>query len=119
MLFVFRIVQLARFASPASFYIYIFPCVCVSFAFLERNMSPTKAKTRKPKPEKKRHRTSVALKREICEKYDRGVRVRDLVQEYGLPKSTICTFLKRKEKLKTQDLAKGVVSLTSFKSFNS
>lgn len=78
-------------------------------------MSPPKGKLSQPKSEKKRHRASVALKREICEKYDRGVRVRDLVQEYGLPKSTICTFLKGKDKLKSQDLAKGVVSLTSFK----
>ena len=38
----------------------------------------------------------------------REVRVSDLASQYGMTKSTICTFLKHKETIKAADVAKGV-----------
>ena len=71
-------------------------------------MAPQKPRSDQ-KPKKKVQRLSVAMKKEIIQKHQRGVRVKDLVQEYGLPKSTVCTFVKNKEKIMVADVAKGVV----------
>ncbi|XP_069172253.1 tigger transposable element-derived protein 1-like [Procambarus clarkii] len=51
---------------------------------------------------------TVEVKKEIIAKHERGVRVVDLVREYGRTSSTICTILKRKEQFKTLEVAKGV-----------
>ena len=35
------------------------------------------------------------------------------MQEYGLAKCTICTYLKHKDKIKDADVAKGMVGITA------
>ncbi|XP_066962145.1 tigger transposable element-derived protein 1-like [Macrobrachium rosenbergii] len=57
-------------------------------------------------------RTTIELKMEIFEKYERGIRVTDLALEFKLPRSIISTFLKNKEAIKSAGVAKGVTSLT-------
>ena len=77
-------------------------------------MAPQKPRSDQ-KPKKKVQRLSVAMKKEIIQKHQRGVRVKDRVQEYGLPKSTVCTFVKNKEKIMVADVAKGVVGVAATK----
>ncbi|XP_044137796.1 tigger transposable element-derived protein 1-like [Bufo gargarizans] len=55
---------------------------------------------------------TIELKKEIIEKYDRGIRVTDLASEYKMAKSTISTILKNKAAIKGADVAKGVTMLT-------
>ncbi|XP_066937240.1 putative CENPB DNA-binding domain-containing protein 1 [Macrobrachium rosenbergii] len=64
------------------------------------------------KQKRKTVRTTIELKKEVIEKYERGIRVTDLALEYRLPRSTISTFLKNKEAIKSASVAKGVTSLT-------
>ncbi|XP_064107221.1 tigger transposable element-derived protein 1-like [Macrobrachium nipponense] len=64
------------------------------------------------KPKRKAVRTTIELKKEIIEKYERGSRVTDLASQFNLPRSTISTFLKHREVIKSASVAKGVKSLT-------
>uniref|UniRef100_A0A8C5RHA3 HTH CENPB-type domain-containing protein n=1 Tax=Laticauda laticaudata TaxID=8630 RepID=A0A8C5RHA3_LATLA len=52
------------------------------------------------------------VKKEIIEKYERGLRVTDLAAEYNKPKSTISTILKQKKAIKAANVARGVTMLT-------
>ncbi|XP_045141367.1 tigger transposable element-derived protein 1-like isoform X2 [Echinops telfairi] len=75
-----------------------------------KNMGPKKAIADTQK--RKTVRTTIELKKEIIEKYERGIRVTDLASRFNLPRSTISTFLKHKEAIKSASVAKGVTSLT-------
>ncbi|KAF2356459.1 DNA binding HTH domain Psq-type [Trinorchestia longiramus] len=61
-------------------------------------------------------RTMIELKKEIIAKFESGVRVTDLATQYGMAKSTISTFLKKKEELREENVAKGMTSLTKKRS---
>ncbi|XP_066941305.1 putative CENPB DNA-binding domain-containing protein 1 [Macrobrachium rosenbergii] len=63
------------------------------------------------KQKRKTVRTTIELKKGVIEKYERGIRVTDLALEYRLPRSTISTFLKNKEAIKSASVTKGVTSL--------
>ncbi|XP_034046538.1 tigger transposable element-derived protein 1-like [Thalassophryne amazonica] len=60
---------------------------------------------------KKKRMMSIELKREIIEKYERGVRVVDLSRQYDRRTSTICTILKQKDAIKGATLSKGTTVL--------
>jgi len=53
---------------------------------------------------------------EIVEKRDRGVSVTDLCRMYRRSSSTICTILKRKDKLLVVDPSNGVTIITKKRS---
>ncbi|KAM3922863.1 tigger transposable element-derived protein 1-like [Leptodactylus fuscus] len=76
-------------------------------------MGPKKARSgNADKGKRKAVRTTIELKKEIIGKYEQGTRVSDLSAEYGMPKSTISTFLKNKAVIKAASVAKGVTLLT-------
>lgn len=60
--------------------------------------------------------TTIALKKELIAKWERGTRVSDLAVQYNMAKSTVSTILKRKEAIKAADVAKGVKTLSSRRS---
>ncbi|XP_077583258.1 uncharacterized protein LOC144203607 [Stigmatopora nigra] len=68
---------------------------------------------RDDKPKRKNVMTTIALKKELIAKWERGTRVSDLAIQYNMAKSTISTILKRKEAIKAADVAKGVKTLSS------
>ncbi|XP_013007869.1 tigger transposable element-derived protein 1-like isoform X2 [Cavia porcellus] len=55
---------------------------------------------------------TIALKKEIVEKHEHGIRVTDLALEYKMAKSTISTILKNRDAIKGANVAKGVTTLT-------
>ena len=65
-----------------------------------------------PKDKRKVVRTTIELKKEIIAKYESGVHVSTLAQQYGMAKSTISTFLKNKEAIKEANVAAGVSALS-------
>nr|XP_034987575.1 tigger transposable element-derived protein 1-like [Zootoca vivipara] len=73
-------------------------------------MSPKKAA---PAEAGKRTKEKITLeiKKEIIQKHDGGMRVRDLAREYGRNPSTIATILKMREKILATDVAKGVTRI--------
>ncbi|XP_061886436.1 uncharacterized protein LOC133636948 [Entelurus aequoreus] len=75
-----------------------------------------KRSTREDKPKRKNVMTTIALKKELIAKWERGTRVSDLAVQYNMAKSTISTILKRKEAIKAADVAKGVKTLSSRRS---
>lgn len=62
----------------------------------------------------KRIRKSITIetKKEIIRKHENGARVSNLSLEYRVAKSTICTILKNKFKLKNVRVAKGITKLS-------
>ncbi|XP_045581448.1 tigger transposable element-derived protein 1-like [Procambarus clarkii] len=74
-------------------------------------MSPKKLVAKDSVGKGKKATITVEVKKEIIAKHERGVRVVDLVREYGRTSSTICTILKRKEQFKTLEVAKGVTKV--------
>ncbi|KAM9798723.1 uncharacterized protein LOC133162038 isoform X2 [Syngnathus typhle] len=80
----------------------------------ERPMISLKKKgTQDDKPKRKTVMTTIALKKELIAKWERGTRVSDLAVQYKMAKSTVSTILKRKEAIKAADVAKGVKTLSS------
>ncbi|XP_028668446.1 tigger transposable element-derived protein 1-like [Erpetoichthys calabaricus] len=59
-----------------------------------------------------RQQPTIELKKEIIAKHARGMRVLDIVREYGMSKSTISTILKKKEQLKEANVSKGMTIIT-------
>ena len=55
---------------------------------------------------------TVEVKKEIIEKYERGMRVADIARFYNKSTSTICTVLKKKEEIRGLDAAKGVMRVS-------
>jgi DeoR/GlpR family transcriptional regulator of sugar metabolism len=62
-------------------------------------MGPVKKKA-KNEDCKKKEMIRVEVKKEIIEKYERGIRVADIVRFYNKSTSPICTLLKKKEEIK-------------------
>ena len=58
----------------------------------------------------------IDVKKEIIAKHENGVRVSDLATQFGMAKSTICTILKNREKIKKADVASGVTVITKQRS---
>lgn len=58
-------------------------------------------------------RTTIEVKKIIVAKYESGVRVTDLAEEYKIPRSTISTFIQNKQLIKCANVAKGVVTMYS------
>ena len=79
-------------------------------------MAP-KRKTGTTEDSERRKKGSITIedKKEIIEKYKKGVRVSQLACEYGRSTSTICTILKKREEIKKLDVAKGVKTMYSTK----
>ncbi|XP_019512623.1 PREDICTED: tigger transposable element-derived protein 1-like [Hipposideros armiger] len=61
---------------------------------------------------KKKEMIMVEVKKEIIEKYERGMRVAEIARFYKKPTSTICTILKKKEEIRGLDAAKGVMRIS-------
>ncbi|XP_051783790.1 tigger transposable element-derived protein 1-like [Erpetoichthys calabaricus] len=86
---------------------------CCAFALnLQLTMASKQVKSGSVGEKKGLKKIEIELKKEIIEKYERGVRVTDLAAEYKKSKSTISTILKQKEAIKAADVAKGVTMLT-------
>ena len=77
-------------------------------------MAP-KRKTGATEDSERKKKCSITIedKKEIIEKYEKGVRVSQLACEYGRSTSTICTILKKREEIKKLNVAKGVKTMHS------
>ncbi|XP_069815758.1 tigger transposable element-derived protein 1-like [Dendropsophus ebraccatus] len=73
---------------------------------------PPKKRDTKDGKRRKKIRTTIELKKEIVAKFEQGVRVCELVTQYGMAKSTVSTILKQIDAIKEADVAKGVTTLT-------
>ncbi|XP_018410276.1 PREDICTED: tigger transposable element-derived protein 1-like [Nanorana parkeri] len=60
----------------------------------------------------KKEMITVAVKKEIIDKYERGMRVTEIARLYKKSTSTICTILKKKEEIRGVDAAKGVTRIS-------
>lgn len=65
---------------------------------------------------KKMTRITMELKKEKVEKYEGGMRIRDLTVAYRIPKTTISTIVKNKDIIKSANVAKGVKSISKQRS---
>ena len=61
---------------------------------------------------KKKEMITAEVKKEIIEKYERGIGVADIARFYNKSTSTICTLLKKKEEIIALDAAKGVTRVS-------
>ena len=64
------------------------------------------------KGSKKKEMIMVQVKKEIIEKYKRGILVAKIARFYKTSTSTICTTLKKKEEIRRLDAAKGVMRIS-------
>jgi len=69
-------------------------------------MRPNKIK------KEERLKITIEIKKEIVQKYEKGVRQTDLCKQYNFSKSTIATILKKADFYKELDVAKGVSILS-------
>jgi hypothetical protein len=65
---------------------------------------------------KKMVRITMEVKKEIVEKYEGGMRIRDLAAAYHMPRMTVSTIVKNKDFIKSANVAKGVKSITKQRS---
>jgi len=65
---------------------------------------------------KKMVRITIEVKKEIVDKYESGIRIRDLAAAYHMPRTTISTIVKNKDVIKSANVAKGVKSITKQRS---
>ena len=70
-------------------------------------MFPIKSAKKSGKEKRKTTRTTLGVRKEIIAEHENGVRVSDIAAKYGIPISTIPTFLKNKETIKAANVAKG------------
>jgi Mor family transcriptional regulator len=56
---------------------------------------------------KKMVRITMELKKEIVEKYEGGMCIRDLAAAYRMPRTTVSTIVKNKDVIKSATVAKG------------
>ena len=59
------------------------------------------------KEKRKTKRATLGVKKEIMAEHENGVRVPDIASNYDAPKSTISTFIRKKEMIKAANVAKG------------
>jgi hypothetical protein len=60
-------------------------------------------------------RITMAVKKEIVEKYEGGMRIRDLAAAYRMPRTTVSTIVKNEDVIKA-NVGKGVKSITKQRS---
>jgi transposase-like protein len=65
---------------------------------------------------KKMVRITMEVKKEIVEKYEGGMRIRDLAAAYRMPRTTVSTIVKNEDVIKSANIAKGVKSITKQRS---
>lgn len=65
---------------------------------------------------KKKDRNTIELKKEIIEKYERGMKIVEISRLYNKPPSTISSIVAKKEAIKNSKVAKGVNMLTKQRS---
>lgn len=68
------------------------------------------------KGKRKFTRIAIEIKKEIIVKHENGVRVSELVSQFGMGNSTICSILKNKEIIKKTNVGRGVTVLSKQKS---
>jgi hypothetical protein len=56
------------------------------------------------------------IKKEIVEKYEGGMHIRDVAAAYRMPRTTVSTIVKNKDVIKSANIAKGVKSITKQRS---
>ena len=69
-------------------------------------------KANKSQATKKMVRITIEMKKKFVEKYEEGMRIRDLADAYRIPKMTVSTIVENKNVTKSANNAKGVKSLT-------
>ena len=74
-------------------------------------MLPKEPKSAGASSGKKKSSITIVKKKEIIARYDAGVRIKDLVIEFGMPKSSIGTILKKQQQIVGADVARGVVHI--------
>ncbi|EEB17070.1 conserved hypothetical protein [Pediculus humanus corporis] len=60
----------------------------------------------------KKKRITIEKKKEVVKNYESGVSVTDLSKLFGIAKSTISTILRKKDAIKTADVATGITVIT-------
>jgi hypothetical protein len=65
---------------------------------------------------KKMVRITMEVKKKIVEKYEGGMRIRDLAAAYRVPRTTVSTIVKNKDVVKSANVVKGVKSITKQRS---
>jgi hypothetical protein len=65
---------------------------------------------------KKLVRITMEVKKEIVEKYESGMRIRDLAAAYRMLRTTVSTIVKNKDVIKSARVVKGVKSITKQRS---
>jgi Mor family transcriptional regulator len=68
----------------------------------------SKKVNKKSQATKKMVRSTMKVKKEIVEKYEGGMRIRDLAAAYRMPRTTVSTIVKNKDVIKSANVAKGV-----------
>ena len=74
-------------------------------------MGPTKDND-SSKVKRKNTNIMIDAKKEIIAEHENGVRLSDLAAQFGMAKSTICTVLRNRERIKKADVARGVTVIT-------
>jgi hypothetical protein len=59
---------------------------------------------------------TLEVKKENVEKYEGGMRIRDLAAAYRMPRTTVSTIVKNKDVINSANVAKGVKSITKQRS---
>ena len=59
---------------------------------------------------KKMVRITIEVKKEIVEKYEGGMHIRDLADAYCIPRTTVSTIVKNKHVIKWANVAKGEIT---------
>jgi hypothetical protein len=59
---------------------------------------------------------TMQVKKEIVEKYEGGMRIRDLAAAYRMQRTTVSTIVKNNDIIKSANVAKGVKSITKQRS---
>jgi Mor family transcriptional regulator len=65
---------------------------------------------------KKMVRITMEETKQIVEKYEGGMRIRDLAAAYRMPRMTVSTIVKNKDVIKSANVAKRVKSITKQRS---
>uniref|UniRef100_A0A0B7BSD8 HTH psq-type domain-containing protein n=1 Tax=Arion vulgaris TaxID=1028688 RepID=A0A0B7BSD8_9EUPU len=63
------------------------------------------------KKKRKAVRSTIDLKKKIIAKFEAGTRVADLVKEFEMPRTTIASIIKKKDAIKSAEVAQGVTIL--------
>jgi hypothetical protein len=91
--------------------------LCFSRKFFVNSLTMSSKKVNeKSQATKKMVRITMEMKKEIVEKYEGGMCIRDLAAVYRMPRTTVSTIVKNKVVIKSANVAKGVKSITKQRS---